>query len=105
MYSRDSNSLLHDHIIDGFASTHEGLRQLKDTGVIEEDEYTQLLEKNVKRLIDRIKEFRMAERLICVAFAFIFGYLQIAGEDLEMRRARRMGRGRRKGEYENIAGQ
>jgi hypothetical protein len=95
MYSEEKHSLLHDHIIDGFAASHEGLRNLKEQGIIKEAEYTQLLEQNVKRLIERVKEFRMAEKMVCIAFAFIFGWMQVGGEDLEMRRsARRSGRRR-----------
>lgn len=96
MYSKASNSLLHDHIIDGFHSTHEGLRKLKEEKLIKEDEYTSLLEQNVKRLVDRIQEFRIREglrdagrRLTCIFFALLFGYMQIGGEDLDMRRSGR----------------
>jgi hypothetical protein len=101
MYSSVSNSLLHDHILDGFASSHKGIQNLKKEGIIREDEYTTLLEKNIDRLLDRIKEFRVMEKMLCIFFALLFAYMQISGDDLEMRRGRRGGRsGRRRDESE-----
>ena len=89
MYSQKSNALLHDHIIDGFHTTHEGLHRLKEQGLVSEAEYTELLEKNVSRLLARIKEFRVAEKLTCIFFAFVFLFMQVKGEDLDMRRSAR----------------
>lgn len=66
MYSAQSNSMLHDHILDGFASSHQGLKKLKQDNLIKEDEYMQLLEKNVERLLERVREFRLMERLVCI---------------------------------------
>jgi len=102
MYSGKSNSYLHDHIIDGFASSHDGIRNLKKSGLIQEEEYTELLEKNIDRLINRIKEFRLAERVASIFFAGLFLYLQITDEDLEMRRARRV-RLRKRNEVESVS--
>lgn len=96
MYSRESNSMLHDHIIDGFHSTHEGLHRLREDKLISKDEYTSLLEQNIKRLVARIQEFRIKEglmevsrRFTAVIFACLFAYMQINGDDLEMRRTSR----------------
>lgn len=112
MYSQHSNTLLHDHIIDGFHTTHEGLHQLKEQKLINEKEYTDLLEMNIKRLVDRIHEFRVQEALIeagkralCIFFAIIFMYMQVQGDELDMRRPVRSGRaasrtGRRRSEGE-----
>lgn len=100
MYSKQSNTYLHHHIIDGFAASHEGIKNLKNHGTIQEREYTELLEKNIDRLITRIKEFRIAEKIVCILFAVLFGYLQIDGEDLDMRRSGR--RGRRRDESEQV---
>lgn len=94
MYSEQKHSLLHDHIIDGFAASHEGLRRLKEQAIIEDAEYTALLEANIKRLIERVKEFRIAEKLTCIGFALLFTYMQTSGEDLDMRRSARRGRSR-----------
>jgi hypothetical protein len=99
MYSKQSHSMLHDHILDGFARTHEGIKNLKKTGHIKDSEYTELLEKNIDRLIQRIKEFRIAEKMVCIFFAVLFGYLQVGGEDLEMRRSGRRGRRRNESEF------
>jgi hypothetical protein len=100
MYSAQANRMLHDHILDGFASSHKGIQNLKNEGIIKEEEYTVLLEKNIERLIDRVKEFRLMERMLCIFFAILFGYLQVAGDDLEMRRGRRARSGRRRNESE-----
>ena len=96
MYSRESNSMLHDHIIDGFETTHQGLRQLKEDKLITTEEYTNLLEQNIKRLVNRIHEFRIKEgmlqaarRVACIYFACFFAWAQINGNDLEMRRTSR----------------
>lgn len=114
MYSAQSNSLLHDHILDGFHTTHEGLHKLKEDGLVTENEYTELLEKNINRLLQRIREFRITQHMVSVFFAVLFLHMQVSGEDLDMRRSSsrvRTGRtasrgtrgsrsGRRKGESE-----
>lgn len=96
MYSQQSNSLLHDHIIDGFHSTHEGLSKLKDEKLISKEEYTALLEANIKRLVQRIHEFRIregladaAKRFTCVFFIALFSWMQVNGDDVEARRPSR----------------
>jgi hypothetical protein len=95
MYSKESNDYLHFHIIDGVISSHQGIKNLKAEGIITETEYTTLLEKNIERLIDRIKEFRILERMVCIFFAMLFGYMQVMADDLEMVRAGRTARGAR----------
>lgn len=99
MYSKQSNTYLHTHIIDQFSASHKGLKVLLQEGHIDEHEYTSLLEKNSERLITRIREFRIAEKITCVLFAMLFTWMQVSDEDLDMRRARRM-RVRRRGEVE-----
>lgn len=96
MYSRQSNSMLHDHIIDGFHSTHEGLQKLKEEKLISKEEYTSLLEKNIQRLVQRVHEWRVqeglvqaAKRLTCIYFALFFAWAQVNGDDLDMRRSSR----------------
>lgn len=118
MYSAPSNSQLHDHIIDGFHTTHEGLRKLKEEKLIKEEEYTSLLEQNINRLVNRIHEFRIREglvqaskRLTCIFFALLFAFMQINSDDSEMCRTGRSSRtrtgrsarsrtGRRKGDID-----
>jgi len=78
--------MLHDHIIDGFEVTHRGLKQL---GHVTEEEYILLLEKNIHRLVTRIREFRITEKLLSVFFAILFLSMQINGDDLEARRSSR----------------
>jgi hypothetical protein len=100
MMSEKAMSHLFDHILDGFRSSHHGILNLKDQGIVRSDEeIAELLKKNSDRLIDRIKEFKITQRLLAIFFAFMFGYFQISGEDLEMRRARRV-RTRRRNETE-----
>jgi hypothetical protein len=92
MYSQEKNEYLHYHIIDGVISSHQGIKNLKEEGIIDEHEYTTLLEKNVERLIDRIREFRIQEKMVCIFFALLFGYMQIAGDDIDMNRTGRASR-------------
>lgn len=99
MYSKQSNTYLHTHIIDGFAASHDGIKNLKKSGHIKDQEYTELLERNIERLIARVKEFRIAERITAIFFACLFAWLQASDEDLDMRRARRL-RVRRRNETE-----
>lgn len=89
------------HILDGFKSSYEGIHQLYDQKIISAQELAELLQKNSERLITRIHEFKVGQKMLCIVFALLFGYLQISGDDLEMRRGRRGGRsGRRKSESE-----
>lgn len=99
MMSKPAMDHLFHHILDGHKSSHQGILNLQDQGLVNEQELAELLKKNNDRLIDRIKEFRIIHRLLCIFFAFAFGYFQISGEDLEMRRARRV-RSRRRNETE-----
>jgi hypothetical protein len=101
MMSKQAMDLLFDHILDGFKSSHKGIVDLFDMGIISAHEKTDLLLKNSERLIQRIAEFKAMEKLLAIFFACLFGYMQITGEDLEMRRARRGSRsGRRKSNRE-----
>jgi hypothetical protein len=97
MFSKDKVVYLFTHVFDGFKGSYEGIVNLKQQGLVNEEEYVQLLEKNHQRLIDRIKEFRAAEKMLCVFFAMMFTWMQVSDQDLEMRRARRT-RVRRKNE-------
>lgn len=90
MLSRARASYLFDHILDGFSSSQRGIEQLKEKGLINEQQYTELLEKNARRLIDRIAEFKILQRLLSLFFACLFTWMQITGDDMEMRRARRL---------------
>lgn len=90
MLSKKNSTYLFDHVLDGFRSSHEGIENLKEKGLIQEDEYTELHRKNAVRLIDRIKEFKFHTKLISVFFAFLFGWMQVQGEDLDMRRSSRV---------------
>jgi hypothetical protein len=102
MMSKAAMDLLFDHILDGFKSTYEGINHAVQQGVITEDDKLDLLKKNSERLIRRIHEFKVGQKLICIFFALLLGYMQITGEDLEMRRSgRRSSRsGRRRNETE-----
>lgn len=86
MLSRKNASYLFDHVLDGFHTTNQGLQQLKEKGMITTDEYTVLLEKNSSRLIERIREFKVLNKLICVFFAALFTWMQICNDELDMRR-------------------
>lgn len=109
MLSKQNSTYLFDHVLDGFRSSHEGIEQLQQQGLIQEEELLELHKKNAARLIDRIKEFKLHTKLISVFFACLFGYMQINGDDLDMRRSGRVrtrtsssarARGGRKGKNE-----
>lgn len=89
MYSARSNSMLHDHILDGFETTNRGLERLRQDKLVTPEEYTKLLEANIRRLITRVKEFRIAEKLTCILFAVFFTWAQVNGDDMDMRRTSR----------------
>ena len=92
------------HLVDGFEVTRRGLKQTLKEGAITLDEYYDLVERNQDRLIARIKDFRIANNLLSILFACIFSYMQINGDDLEMRRTSRA-RGRRRNESEQMVNQ
>lgn len=100
MMSKHQLEYLFDHILDGFKSSYNGIINLEHDHLVSDAEIEALLKKNSERLIDRIKEFRLTEKLLCIFFAALFGYMQITGEDLEMRRTGRTARGRRRHETE-----
>jgi len=94
MYSSKSNSLLHDHILDGTFATYKGLQVAK--GNFSKQEYTELLERIILRLQQRVFDFRVKEglteiskRTLSIFFAFLFAWMQINGDDMEMRRPSR----------------
>lgn len=88
--SKQSLEYLFHHILDGFKTSHEGIAQLQREHLVSDEEIHELIRKNSERLIDRIREFRMTEKLLCVFFALLFGYMQITGDELEMRRPARV---------------
>jgi hypothetical protein len=94
MYSSKSNSQLHDHILDGTFATYEGLQVAKKE--FSKQEYTALLEKIILRLRERVVDFRVKEglmdtykRALSIFFACLFAWMQINGDDLDMRRSSR----------------
>lgn len=101
MMSKQAMDHLFDHILDGFKTSHQGIQDLYTMGLINANDLADLLKKNSDRLITRIHEFKAIQKLMCILFAVMFGYCQITGEDLEMRRARRV-RTRRRNERENV---
>jgi len=104
MYSSKSNSMLHDHILDGTFASYEGLQVAK--GKFSKQEYTELLERIILRLRDRVVDFRVkegmaeiAKRALSILFAVLFTYMQINGDDLEMRRSTRTRSSARSGRH------
>ncbi len=90
---------LFDHIIDGFAASRVGIINLYNHKLISINELVDLLHQNEERLLARIKEFKITNKLVSVFFAALFTWLQVGGEDLDMRRSSRA-RGRRKNQTE-----
>lgn len=101
MMSKSAMDHLFYHILDGFKTTNQGIQDLYAMGTITTHELADLLSKNSDRLVTRIQEFKALEKLVCIIFAVMFGYFQIVGGDLEMRRSRRV-RTRRRNETENV---
>jgi hypothetical protein len=112
MMSKAAMDQLFFHILDGFKSSHEGIHQLFDKGIINAQEKTELLQKNCERLISRVNEFKVGQKLLCIFFAALFGWMQITSDDQEMVRTGRTRasrstrgqqgrRGKRKGENED----
>lgn len=102
MLSKEKVNLLFHHILDGFKSSAEGLLFLKRDRIIDEKEYVELLEKNAQRLIERIEEFKLTNKIISVGFAMLFMWMQVSDQTLDMRRTRRT-RTRRRNETEQVA--
>lgn len=92
--SKQSLEYLFHHILDGFKTSHEGIAQLQQQRLVSDEEIHELIKKNSERLIDRIREFRLTEKLLSIFFAILFGYMQVNGDDLEMRRPARARTGR-----------
>jgi len=78
------------HILGGYQSSHEGLIQLRELGLATDQELVDQFMKNGERLIQRIIEFKLLQRIACIFFAALFGYMQLTCEDLEMRKARNL---------------
>ncbi len=109
LINKKNLELLFDHIIDGFGATRTGIINLYNHKLIGVTEFVDLLNQNEERLLARIKEFKIANKLVSVFFAALFTWLQIGGDDLDMRRssrtrtgrsASRSARGRRRNEAE-----
>ncbi len=101
MLSKRKVEMLFHHILDGFKSSAEGLLFLKRDHLIDEKEYIDLLEKNAHRLIERIEEFKISNRILAIGFAVLFTWMQVNDMGLDMRRTRRS-RLRRRNEIENV---
>jgi len=102
MLSKEKSAYLFHHVLDGFKSSHEGIVKLKESGLINEEEYIDLLQKNSTRLIDRIREFKVGYKLLSISFAAMFFYFAVSDPDTEMLRARRT-RVRKRNETEEPA--
>lgn len=100
MMSKPAMDQLFDHILDGHKTSYQGIEDLRKMHLIDEPTYIDLLKKNTERLIIRIHEFKAMHKLVSIAFAFMFGYFQITGEDLELRRTRSRTRVGRRNERE-----
>jgi hypothetical protein len=112
MLSGKNASYLFDHVLDGFKSSFEGIKKLKAEKLITDDEYIELLTKNSTRLVERVREFKFVNKMMCIFYALAFLLLQVNGDDLDMRRtsarvrtgtrAARGSRGNRREEAEPI---
>jgi hypothetical protein len=86
MMSKNSMDYLFHHILGGHESSHKAIAQAREHGLLTDDQVAELLRKNSDRLIDRIKEFKIVHKLVCICFALMFGYMQMSDDGLDMRR-------------------
>lgn len=82
------NELFH-HIIDGFKTSHQGIIELEKKHILTDDEAHALLVKNSERLIERVNEFKLLQKIVSLIFACTFTLMQVNGDDLQMRRSSR----------------
>src|SRR5690606_39506698 len=54
------------HILGGYQSSHEGLIQLRELGLATDQELVDQFMKNGERLIQRIIEFKLLQRMACI---------------------------------------
>ena len=101
MMSRAAMDYLFFHILGNHEASHQGILQLAEKQLATDDEVADLIRKNSERLIARIREFKVHEKIFGIFFALLLGYMQMTGEDLEMRRTARR-TGRRKHKNENV---
>jgi hypothetical protein len=102
MYSANSNTRLHK-TIDEFYVSNEGIKNLRKTDIIHDEEFMSMVQKNIEVFMVKIKEFRLAEKMTCIFFAALFLWLQVNADDLDIQRKgrRSRSRGRRRNETEN----
>jgi hypothetical protein len=82
MYSAKSNTRLHK-MIDEFFTSNEGIDGLRARAVVKDEEYIKLVQRNIAFFYSRIKEFRLAEKMLSIFFAFLFTWMQVNGDDVE----------------------
>lgn len=81
---------LFTHVLDGFFASAAGALQLRKNNILKSDgELLDLLMRNEGRLRARIREFRLANRVMCVLFAALFSFYQVTGQDFDMRKPSR----------------
>ena len=94
---RTSIEYLFYHILDGFKSSHEGLKFLRQDGILNEQEYNEQMVKNADRLVERIEQFKVGTKILSLIFVALFTWLQIS-PDHNMDNLRRGRRSRRRNE-------
>jgi hypothetical protein len=97
--NRSQIDYLFDHILGRFETSKKHIENALATKLISKAEADSMQAINADTLIKRIKDFRIANRLLSVVFATLFSYMQISGDDLEVRRPSRT-RIRRRNETE-----
>ena len=83
--------------MDGFIASQQGIDRLLDKGYINIDEYRDLMAKNLTRLQDKVSEWRVTEKMMCITFALLFGWFSVTTSQEEIvRTMNRTGRRTRK---------
>lgn len=78
------------HVVDGYACSQKGINKLLADGMISAKEYQHLMAMNLNRLEEKLHEWRVAEKMLAIAFAVTFGFMAFTSSiDDDIRRGSR----------------
>lgn len=111
MLSKSEMEYANYHLHDGLEKTVEGLNALLKINKINIEEHDQLMQQAIHRHLALWRAFthKLVQKTLCLLFVSLFTYMQVNGEDLDMRRSSRTRTtsrtsrsGRRRNESESI---
>jgi hypothetical protein len=91
MLSKQEADYVDHHLVDGFDARVKGIIQLQENKLISLEESHELIVRASIEHVTLWRNFKMklVAKTLCVFFALLFGYMQINGDDLDMRRSGR----------------